>query len=191
MTATASTMLELGTKAPDFSLRDLDGNRVSLKLFKDAKALLVIFMCNHCPYVRHIIDSLVKTAHEFQAKGVAAVGISANDVTAYPEDAPEQMKVFARQHNLTFPYLFDDSQEVAKRYRAACTPDLFLFDKDQHLVYRGQYDSSRPGNDEPVTGRDLRAALEAVLANKPVPAQQKPSLGCNIKWKPGNEPAYF
>lgn len=191
MSATASTMIELGTRAPDFSLRDLDNNRVSLKQYKDAKALLVIFMCNHCPYVQHIINSLAKTALEYQAKGVAVIGINSNDITAYPEDAPEYMKQFAKEHNLTFPYLFDDSQEVAKRYKAACTPDFFLFDKERYLVYRGQYDNSRPGNKEPVAGNDLRAALDAVLAGKPVPEQQKPSIGCNIKWKPGNEPNYY
>jgi peroxiredoxin len=190
MAATASTMLELGTKAPDFSLQDLDGNRVTLKNYKDAKALLVIFMCNHCPFVQHIIDSLAKTAQEYQAKGVAVLGINSNDVTAYPEDAPEYMKEFRQQHNITFPYLFDESQEVAKRYKAACTPDIFLFNKERYLVYRGQYDNSRPGNQEPVTGRDLRSALDALVFNKPLPEQQRPSIGCNIKWKPGNEPGY-
>jgi peroxiredoxin len=191
MARTESTMLELGTPAPDFSLPDTEGRPVGLADFDGAAALLVVFMCNHCPYVKHIRDGLADFAREYGAKGLAVAGISANDVGTHPQDGPEQMAEEAREAGYTFPYLYDESQAVAQAYRAACTPDFFLFDKDRRLVYRGQFDDSRPGNELPVTGRDLRAAVDAVLAGQPVPAQQKPSMGCNIKWKPGNEPDYF
>jgi peroxiredoxin len=191
MALTPSTMLPLGSQAPDFRLPDTDGKTVSLNDFKDAPALLVIFLCNHCPYVKHVRHGLAALAREYQAKGVAVVGISANDVSTHPDDSPENMAREKAEVGYTFPYLYDESQEVAKAYQAACTPDFFVFDRDRKLVYRGQMDGSRPGNDVPVTGKDLRAALDAVLAGQPVSQDQKPSLGCNIKWKAGNEPAYF
>jgi peroxiredoxin len=191
MALTNSTMLPLGTAAPDFSLPDADGKCVALKDFKEAKALLVIFMCNHCPYVKHVAYTLAKLAAEYQKKGVAVVGINANDVERYPADSPAMMKEEIKRIGYTFPYLMDESQAVAKAYRAACTPDFFLFDKDQKLVYRGRMDSSTPGNNIPPTGDELRAALDAVLAGKPVAREQKSSMGCNIKWKHGNEPDYF
>jgi len=184
-------MLPLGTVAPDFRLPDTNGKTVSLADFKYAPALLVMFICNHCPYVIHIRAGLAQLARDYQAKGVAMVGISANDAANYPEDSPARMKEEVKTAGYTFPYLYDESQAVAKAYRAACTPDLFLFDRDRKLVYRGQFDDARPGNSAPVTGKDLRAALDAVLAGKPVSATQKPSMGCNIKWKAGNEPDYF
>jgi len=190
MAVTASTMLPLGTSAPDFSLPDTEGNLVSLDGFKDAPASLVIFMCNHCPFVKHVLDGLVELVKVYQAKGVAVVGINSNDVEDYPEDRPEMMAKVAKQKGFTFPYLCDETQDVAKAYHAACTPDFFLFDGERKLVYRGQMDDSRPGNNIPVTGADLRAALDAVLAGNSVAAQQKPSIGCNIKWKHGTEPAY-
>jgi peroxiredoxin len=191
MVETASTMLTLGTTAPPFALPDLDGKTVTLDDFADAKALLVVFMCNHCPYVKHVAAGLAQLAKEYQARGVAVVGINSNDVESYPDDAPAKMAEEAKVRGYTFPYLYDATQEVAKAYRAACTPDFYLFDQDRKLVYRGQMDGSRPGSDVPVTGEDLRAALDAVLAGRTVPAEQKPSLGCNIKWKPGGEPDYF
>lgn len=191
MAATPSTMLELGTRAPDFRLPDTHGKMVSLGDFERAPALLVIFLCNHCPFVKHIRSGLTELAKDFQSKGAGVVGISANDVNAYPADSPQLMAREAKEAGYTFPYLYDESQEVAKAYKAACTPDFFLFDRDQRLVYRGQMDSSRPGNGVPVTGADLRAALNAVLSGKPAPAVQTPSIGCNIKWRRGNEPEYF
>ena len=191
MVKTASMMLPLGTAAPEFSLPDVDGRTVSLSDFPDAPAVLVVFMCNHCPYVIHVADALARLAREYQERGVAVVGINANDVASYPDDAPDKMAKEAKHRGYTFPYLYDATQEVAKAYRAACTPDFYVFDKDRKLVYRGQMDSSRPGSDVPVTGDDLRAALDAVLGGEPVAENQKPSLGCNIKWKPGNEPDYF
>ena len=191
MVRTASTMLPLGTKAPDFSLPNIDGRTVSLSDFQGAPALLVIFMCNHCPYVKHVADSLASFAHAYQRRGVGVVGINSNDVSAHPADSPEQMIHEAEARGYSFPYLFDETQEVAKAYRAACTPDFYVFDKNQKLVYRGQMDSSRPNSGIAVTGADLRAALDAVLAGQPVSADQKASLGCNIKWKAGNEPDYF
>lgn len=192
MVRTASTMiLSLGAKAPDFALPDTEGRILRLSDFGDAPALLVIFMCNHCPYVKHIADQLARFAKEYQTKGVAIVGINSNDVANYPDDSPEKMREEVKLRGYTFPYLYDETQEVAKAYRAACTPDFFLFDKDHRLVYRGQFDDSRPSNGIPVTGKDLRAALDAVLEGRPVSPEQKPSLGCNIKWKPGNEPEYF
>jgi len=190
MVATASTMLPLLTSAPDFRLPDPSGRPVSLGDFSGARALLVMFICNHCPYVKHVQTELAALASEYQARGVAVVGISSNDIEAYPEDGPEEMARVASQLGFTFPYLYDESQTVAAAYRAACTPDFFLFDGDRRLVYRGQLDAARPGNDVPVTGRDLRTALDALLASRPIPELQVPSLGCNIKWKAGREPAY-
>lgn len=190
MVKTASTMLSLGTQAPDFSLPNVDGTQVSRSQFA-GKPLLVIFMCNHCPFVVHIRSALQKFAVEYQAKGLAIVGISSNDVAAYPQDGPDKMKEEARNAGYTFPYLFDATQEVAIAYKAACTPDLFLFDADHSLVYRGQFDSSRPGNGLPVTGADLKIACDAVLGGQPVTSEQRPSIGCNIKWRVGHEPEYF
>ena len=185
-------MLALGTRAPDFRLPNTNGERVvSLADFKDAKALLVIFLCNHCPYVKHIRSGLAQLARDYQPRGVAIVGISSNDIANYPADSPQRMAEEAKAAGYIFPYLYDETQAVAKAYRAACTPDIYLFDKDQRLVYRGQFDDSRPGKNLPVTGKDLRAALDAVLSGKPVPTNQTPSIGCNIKWKPRNEPEYF
>ena len=191
MVKTASTMLELGTSAPDFSLPNVDGSTVSLSDFSDNKALLVAFVCNHCPFVVHIRDEFVKFAKEYQEKGVAIVAVSSNDVENYPQDSPEKMKEEAAEYGFTYPYLYDGDQAVARAYKAACTPDLFLFDGDQKLVYRGQFDSSRPGNGIPVTGEDLRAACDSVLAGEEIPEPQKPSIGCNIKWIAGQEPEYF
>jgi peroxiredoxin len=190
MVMTASTMLRLGTPAPEFRLADTAGEIVSLEKFEDSPALLVVFMCNHCPFVKHVLGQLVETIKEYQKKGLAVVGINSNDVASFPEDSPAKMTEIAKKSGFTFPYLYDETQEVAKAYRAACTPDFFLFDKERRLVYRGQMDDSRPGNGIQVSGSDLRAALDAVLAGKPVPVNQKPSMGCNIKWKRGNEPNY-
>ena len=190
MVMTASTMLPLGTTAPDFSLADTEGNIVSVDDFKDAPALLVVFMCNHCPFVKHVLKVMVELIKEYQQKGVAVVGINSNDVASFPEDRPEMMAKIAKETGFTFPYLYDETQEAARAYRAACTPDFFLFDKERRLVYRGQMDDSRPGNNMPVTGADLRAALDAVLTGREVSKEQKPSMGCNIKWKQGNVPSY-
>jgi peroxiredoxin len=191
MAETPSTMLPLGTVAPDFALPDTQGKMVSLADLKRAPALLVMFICNHCPYVKHIRSEVARLAREYQAQGVAIMGISSNDAEKYPDDGPAKMAEEVTLAGYTFPYLYDESQAVAKAYRAACTPDFFLFDRSRKLAYRGQFDESRPGNSIPVTGKDLRAALDAVLTGKPVPPNQRPSLGCNIKWKPGNEPDYF
>ncbi len=195
MARTLSTMLELGTSAPPFRLPDTHGKLISRDDFKDAKGLLVIFMCNHCPYVIHLRQALATFALEYRPKGLAVVGINSNDAANYPDDSPEKMAVEAADAGYTFPYLFDETQAVAKAYQAACTPDFFLFENSGHgemkLVYRGQFDDSRPKNDVPVTGRDLRSAVDALLTNHPIAADQKPSMGCNIKWKPGQEPAYF
>jgi len=191
MAQTPSTMLSLATQAPDFSLPATDGTTVSLADFKDAPALVVVFMCNHCPFVIHIREELAAFAKDVQSKGIALVGINANDVQKYPDDSPEKMKQEVADQGYTFPYLYDESQEVAKAYRAACTPDFYLFDRDQRLVYRGQFDDSRPESDLPVTGADLRRAVETLLAAEPHSAEQKPSIGCNIKWRPGSEPDYF
>jgi len=190
MVRTASTMLPLGSAAPDFSLESTHGKTVSLGDFA-GKPLLVIFMCNHCPFVKHLRSALAEFGRDFQTRGLAIVGISSNDVEAYPQDGLDQMKVEAQEAGYTFPYLFDGTQAVAKAYRAACTPDFFLFDKCKKLVYRGQFDDSRPKTDIPITGADLRAACEAVLSGDPVTERQLPSIGCNIKWKPGQEPEYF
>jgi peroxiredoxin len=188
---TASTMLPLGTTAPDFRLPDTTGRIVGRDDFKSARALLVAFICNHCPYVKHIRSGWASFAREYQAKGLAIVGINSNDAAEYPEDGPQKMADEVRRAGYVFPYVYDETQAVAATYRAACTPDFFLFDADRRLVYRGQFDDSRPGNTVPVTGNDLRAACDAALSGKPVPSTQKPSVGCNIKWKPGNEPEYF
>jgi peroxiredoxin len=184
-------MLRLGTLAPDFKLPDTNGTIVSLADFKDQAALAVIFMCNHCPYVVHIRSGLAQLARDYAAKNAGIVGISSNDAQNYPQDGPAKMKAEAKSAGYLFPYLYDATQSVAKAYRAACTPDIFLFDKNRKLVYRGQFDASRPGNSLPVTGSDLRAALDAVLAGKPVSENQVASIGCNIKWKPGHAPDYF
>jgi len=185
-------MLPLGTKAPDFSLKDVtSGKTVSLADFKDKTALLVMFICRHCPYVVHVKDELARLGKDYAGKPAGIVAISANDPVTHPDDSPENLKLMAKELGFTFPYLFDDSQDTAKAYTAACTPDFFLFDRNRALVYRGQLDDSRPGNGKPLNGKDLRAAIDAVLAGKPVGAEQKPSIGCNIKWKSGREPAYF
>jgi peroxiredoxin len=191
MARTPSTMLPLGPKAPDFSLINVDGQTVSLADFADAPALLVMFICNHCPFVKHLAPALAQLAPVYMARNVAVVGINSNDASNYPADSPEQMVHEAEERGYQFPYLYDENQEVAKAYRAACTPDFFLFDGDQRLVYRGQFDDSRPDSGIPITGRDLRAALDAVLAGKRPSEEQRPSIGCNIKWIPGNEPDYF
>jgi len=192
MAVTPSTMLPLGTKAPDFRLPDTEGRMVALRdEGSGAPALLVVFMCNHCPYVKHVRKGFVELVKEYQKKGVKVVGINSNDAESYPDDGPEAMARDAKEHGYSFPYLYDERQEAAKAYRAACTPDFFLFDGQKRLVYRGQMDASRPGNDFPVTGKDLRGALDAVLSGKPVTGEQRPSLGCNIKWRPGNEPDYY
>lgn len=191
MAETPSTMLPLGTKAPHFRLPDSLGKWVSIDDYHDARALLVAFICNHCPYVKHIRSQFAELAKEYQKRGVGVVGINSNDAESYPDDRPEKMAEEIERVGYTFPYLYDESQEVAKAYRAACTPDFFLFDHDSNLVYRGQFDDSRPGSGRPVTGADLRGALEAVLAGRPVANKQTPSLGCNIKWKRGNAPEYY
>jgi peroxiredoxin len=189
--AGTSTMLALGTEAPDFSLPDVTtGEQVRRSDFDDKKALLVMFICQHCPYVRHVRRGLADLGRDYVGGDVGIVAISANDPAAYPEDAPESLAEEAREAGYTFPYLFDETQEVAKAYTAACTPDFFLFDADRGLAYRGQFDSSRPRNGDPVTGRDLRRAIDAVLADGSVPHDQRPSVGCTIKWLPGNEPDY-
>jgi thiol-disulfide isomerase/thioredoxin len=186
MAFTESNMLPLGTSAPDFILPDtVSGREISLDEIAAGKpALVVMFLCNHCPYVVHVNPEIVRIAMDYQAKGVAFVAISSNDVKNYPDDAPDKMKVHALQTGYSFPYLYDESQEVARAYDAACTPDFYIFDKNRKLYYRGRIDNSRPKTDTPVTGADLRAALDAVLAGKPAPQPQYPSGGCNIKWKP-------
>lgn len=192
MAETPSTMLSLGTPAPAFALENAaDGRTVRLEDFKDQPALLVMFICNHCPYVIHIRKELVRVIHEYAPRGLAAVAINANSIRTHPQDGPEHMKELALGEGWQFPFLFDETQEVAKAYRAACTPDLFLFDRERKLAYRGQFDDSRPGRDVPVTGKDLRAAIDAVLAGKAPPEEQRPSIGCNIKWHPGAEPPWY
>ena len=191
MALTASTMLPLGTKAPEFQLPDVvSGEKISLSTFT-GKALLVIFLCKHCPFVKHIKDELTQLGKDYVSRDVGIVGISANDVKNYPDDSPEQLKAMVTELGLLFPICYDESQETAKAYTAACTPDFFLFDANQQLVYRGQLDDSRPSNGKPVTGKNLRAALDAVIAEQPIGSEQQPSVGCNIKWKPGNEPGYY
>lgn len=191
MVNTLSTMLPLGTVAPPFSLPDTEGKVVSLEDYNDAPALLVVFLCNHCPFVKHVLPQFVELAREYQGREVGIVGISSNDVSAYPDDSPEKMAELSSTMDFPFPYLYDETQQVAKNYGAACTPDFYLFDRDGRLVYRGQMDDSRPSNGRPVTGADLRAAMDAVLGGRKVSDNQKPSIGCNIKWKPGNGPDYF
>lgn len=189
MPAVESQMLELGTIAPPFTLPDYDGNDHTLA--EEADAYLVMFICNHCPFVKHVREELARIGSKYAGHGVAIYAINSNDIENYPGDGPEQMKNEAITWGYTFPYLLDASQEVAKQYRAACTPDFYVFDSGQHLVYRGQLDDSRPSNDKPVDGHDLRAALDAALTAAPVIERQVPSIGCSIKWKRGNEPDYF
>jgi peroxiredoxin len=192
MARTASTMLPLGTQAPDFQLPDtVSGETITLDTFADKQALLVAFICRHCPFVQHVKDELAQIGKDYADADLGIVAISANDADNYPDDAPEKLAEMAQELDFNFPLCYDESQETAKTYTAACTPDFFLFDRDRKLVYRGQLDDSRPGSDEPVTGKDLRAAIDAVLSAQPVSSEQKPSMGCNIKWKPGNEPAYY
>ncbi|HMN39547.1 MAG TPA: thioredoxin family protein [Phycisphaerales bacterium] len=192
MAAVNSTMVPLGTGAPDFTLTDtVSGKPINLASYRAGKPVLVMFICNHCPFVVHVRSELAKAAAEFQKSGVAVVAISSNDPENYPDDAPAKMTVEAKRAGYTFAYLFDADQSVAKAYKAACTPDFFLYDAAGKLYYRGQFDASRPGNSKPVTGEDLRSAVSAMLAGKPAPVEQWPSIGCNIKWKPGNAPDYF
>ena len=192
MVKTASTMLALGTPAPDFQLEDVvSGKTISLDNFADSEALLVMFICQHCPFVIHVRDELAKIGRDYSQKPLGIVAISANDVANYPDDSPEKLKQMAEELNFNFPLCYDKSQSVSKAYTAACTPDFFLFDRDRKLAYRGQLDDSRPSTDIPVTGKDLRKAIDLVLQGSAVDFTQKPSIGCNIKWIPGNEPAYF
>ena len=191
MALTPSTMLPLGTTAPDFHLPDTNGKTYTLADFKNQSALVVIFMCNHCPYVIHIRAALAQLALDYTPRGVGIAGINSNDVKSHPADSPARMKEEAQAAGYIFPYLYDETQAVAKAYRAACTPDIFLFDRGRRLVYRGQFDASRPGNGIPVTGKDLRAALDAVLAGKSTSEFQVASIGCNIKWNAGHDPDYF
>lgn len=192
MSLTPSTMLELGTRAPDFSLPDVcTGKTVSLDSLSDGNALLVVFMCAHCPFVKLVEEELATIGKDYQDKALRMVGISANDAENYPDDSPEKLKEQADRLGFTFPYLYDEDQSAAKAYRAACTPDLYLFNADLRLAYRGQLDDARPGNDQPVTGKNLRNAIDSVLAGEQVTESQLPATGCNIKWKPGNEPDYF
>ena len=195
MTAVNSTMLPLGTAVPDFTLPDTNNGNNPASISKTAeggRAFLVLFLANHCPYVKHILEELTAVIKEYQHKGLKTVAISSTDISGYPDDSPEEMTRLAREQGWNFPYLYDETQEAAHAYQAACTPDIYLFDSEKRMAYRGQFDDSRPKNDKPVTGRDLREAIEAVLAGKTIPeANQTPSIGCNIKWKPGNEPDWF
>ena len=192
MVLTPSTMLPLGTVAPDFQLPDVvSGKTISPEMFADKTALLVMFICRHCPFVKHIQQELAKIGQDYAHTNLGIIAISANDVVNYPDDAPDQLKTMAQELGFTFPFCYDESQATAKAYTAACTPDFFLFDSDRQLAYRGQLDDSRPGNNQPVTGKDLRLAIDTVLRGKKVAPDQKPSIGCNIKWRPGNEPPYF
>jgi peroxiredoxin len=184
-------MQALGTAPPDFSLPDTEGNTVSLADFADKEVLLIMFICNHCPYVKHVAPELAMLARDFEDKGVGFVAINSNDIETHPDDGPEKMKEEVAARDYTFPYLYDETQAVAKAYGAACTPDFFLYDRDRKLVYRGQLDESRPGNGKRLTGEDIRSAIDCVLQGRPVTKNQTPSVGCNIKWKPGNEPEYF
>lgn len=188
MARTPSTMLALGTSAPDFRLPDYSGQWHALSEFNAAPGLVVAFICNHCPFVKHLRAEFARFARDYQARGIAVVAIAANDVEAYPQDGPAGMKLEAETAGYTFPYLLDQTQKVARAYQAACTPDFYLFDGRHRLFYRGQFDASRPGNGVPVTGTDLRAAADALLAGQPAPPEQQPSMGCSIKWKAGNEP---
>ncbi len=191
MVKTASTMLPLGTRLPAFSLPGTTGETVSDQSLGDTRGVLVMFICNHCPFVKHLRSALAEFGKECQELGVAVVGVSSNDVTGYPDDSPEKMKAEAKAAGYTFPYLYDADQSVAREFKAACTPDFYLFDGNRQLVYRGQFDASRPGNGKPVTGSDLRSAVQAMLAGKSPLVEQRPSIGCNIKWIPGQEPEYF
>ena len=191
MARTPSQMLPLGTPAPEFNLPDADGKMHSLDDAAGSQAYLVMFICNHCPFVKHVADELVRLGRDYEEKGVAVFAINSNDIKSHPADGPDKMKEEAARRGYTFPYVLDADQSVAKAYEAACTPDFYLFDAERRLVYRGQLDGSRPDNGVPVDGADLRRAIDATLAGEAVPAEQVPSLGCNIKWKPGNEPAYF
>jgi len=192
MALTESTMLSLGTEAPPFALLDtVSGQTITLETFRDKKALLVMFICKHCPFVKHVKDELARIGKDYADKPLGIVAVSSNDAANYPGDAPENLKAMAEEAGFNFPFCYDESQDVAKAYTAACTPDFFLFDADRKLVYRGQLDDSRPDNGKPVTGADLRAAIDQTLAGQTPPPEQKPSAGCNIKWKPGNEPGYF
>jgi len=192
MVKTASTMLALGTAAPEFKLPDVVSQKtISLDTFADSKALLVMFICQHCPFVKHVQDELAKISQDYNQQPLGIVAISANDVANYPDDSPAKLKEMAEKLNFNFPICYDESQSVSQAYTAACTPDFFLFDADQKLAYRGQLDNSRPSTDIPVTGEDLRKAIDLVLKGDGVDFEQKPSIGCNIKWIPGNEPAYF
>lgn len=185
-----STMLPLGTTAPAFELPDTDGQMVSLENFDGAKAYVVMFICNHCPYVKHLADAFATFGRDYEGKGVAIIAINSNDVANYPDDSPPKMQEEKAKRGWTFPYLYDETQEVAHAYKAACTPDFYVFDSGMRLAYRGQFDDTRPNKGTP-TGKDLRAAVDAVLTGQPVAAEQRPSAGCNIKWKPGNEPDYY
>lgn len=192
MARTPTISIPLGYKAPDFHLPDVvSGKDKSWVDVKGQKATVVLFICNHCPFVIHVLDELIRSGNDYGPKGIGFVAISSNDVEHYPDDSPERMKQLALNKSFPFPYLYDASQDVAKAYTAACTPDISVFDQNDRCVYRGQLDDSRPGNDRPVTGNDLRTVLDLLLEGKEVPTQQIPSLGCNIKWKPGNEPDYF
>ena len=192
MARTPSQMIDLGTEAPNFRLPDVvSGKTIGLDDFPNAKGFMIAFICNHCPFVQLIRHEFERYGREYTERGIAEIAINSNDIDAHPEDGPDPMRDDARRFGYTFPYCLDEDQSVAKAYQAACTPDLYLFDADRRLVYRGQFDAARPGNDVPVTGKDLRAATEALLAGQPIPSDQKASLGCNIKWRPGNEPAYF
>jgi len=192
MVATRSTMLPLGTSIPEFSLTNaVDGHVVSATDLRGPAGVVVMFICNHCPFVKHVMEEIRYLANDYASHGIAFAAINSNDVAQYPDDAPALMKELAENQGWEFPFLFDDSQDVAKAFKAACTPDFFVFDEEQKLVYRGQLDDSRPEGEVPVTGSDLRAALDALLAGQPVAEDQKPSMGCNIKWKAGNEPDYF
>jgi len=191
MVRTPSTMLPLGTTAPDFELPNVDGRLVGLAEAAGPRGTVVMFICNHCPFVKHVADHLAALARDYLSHGIGFVAISSNNVAAHPADSPEQMVREAEERGYSFPYLYDETQDVAKDYHAACTPDFYLFDAEKKLIYRGQLDSSRPGNGIPVTGSDLRGAIDALISGRPSVVDQKPSIGCNIKWKAGQEPPYF
>lgn len=191
MAVTPSTMLEIGTFAPDFALVDIQGRIIRRDDVRDKNGILILFICNHCPFVKHINAALVRFAQDYMPRGLGMAAISSNDAQKYPDDGPDKMAQISRQFGYPFVYLYDETQQIAQAYRAACTPDFFLFDAQLKLVYRGQFDASRPGNSIPVTGNDLRTAADALIAGRPISSAQKPSIGCNIKWRPGNEPEYF
>jgi peroxiredoxin len=191
MAAVNSTMMELGSSAPDFSLNDYNGMSYSLAGLKSSKGLLVAFWCNHCPYVKHLRDRFVELTRIWIKDGLGVVAIMSNDIQKYPDDAPDKMRIESETFGYSFPYLIDETQQIARAFKAACTPDFFLFDGNSKLVYRGQFDSSRPKNDKPVTGQDLADAVQKLIKGEPISSEQFPSIGCNIKWKPGNEPEYF